>query len=398
MCIQLLHMVQGCDQPFQDYMVALLAQNSLLMGMTSHLSNAKLHHQLEVGLELHLSQKIENDTVIAALDADNFMDWSVKVKHVNDALHTETVHFEGITTHNCERSRCKQLTLNNHDPARKILNNNNTTATSSALFAWLPKLTNNEHTLLMDNHGCLKCHCVFAYHVLKDCPNDWPNTMTYCPVTAAGKAGKVRKGSAAAVMSGGVGPSLAVADVLTSHLVAYVTSNMQSIIDNNADYRDSNDSIKVSSHHPPLCTAMIFELEIPVSTSQHVKKRTGPIPFFEPHLWWWCLTSASDFLPQTLNALIDPGSHAVLICEDLINSLLLCHQTLHKPEIKLAMTSNEKKAKIVLWEYMKLKLYDPSNYWQSQTVHVLITQILCAPVLLGLPFLVHNNIVIDHVE
>ena len=47
------------------------------MGMTSHLSNAKLRHQLKAGLELHLSQKVENDTVIAALDADDFTDWNV---------------------------------------------------------------------------------------------------------------------------------------------------------------------------------------------------------------------------------------------------------------------------------------------------------------------------------
>ena len=67
-------------------MVALVAQNSLLMGTTSHLSNAKLCHQLEVGLELHLSQKIENYTVNATLDTDDFMDWSVKVKHVNDTV------------------------------------------------------------------------------------------------------------------------------------------------------------------------------------------------------------------------------------------------------------------------------------------------------------------------
>ena len=85
-------------------MVVLLVQNSLLMGTTSHLSNAKLHHQLEVGLELCLSQKIENDTVIATLDADNFTDWSVEVKCISDALHAETVHFKEITTHNCKRS------------------------------------------------------------------------------------------------------------------------------------------------------------------------------------------------------------------------------------------------------------------------------------------------------
>ena len=103
-CIQLLHMVQGRDQPFQDYMVVLLLQNSLLMGTTSHLSNAKLCHQLEVGLELCLSQKIKNDTVIAALDADDFTNWSVKVKCINDALCAETIHFKEITTCNHERS------------------------------------------------------------------------------------------------------------------------------------------------------------------------------------------------------------------------------------------------------------------------------------------------------
>ena len=62
------------------------------------------------------------------------------------------------------------------------------------------------------------------------------------------------------------------------------------------------------------------------------------------------------------------------------------------------MKSNKEKTEIVLQEYIKLKLYDPLNYWQSWTVCTLITQTLCAPVLLGLPFLVHNNIVIDHVE
>ena len=97
-------MVQGWDQPFQDYVVMLLAQNSLLMGTTSHLSNAKLHHQLEAGLELHLAQKIESDTVIAALDVDDFTDWNIEVKCVNDALHAETLHFKEITARNHDGS------------------------------------------------------------------------------------------------------------------------------------------------------------------------------------------------------------------------------------------------------------------------------------------------------
>ena len=345
-CIQLLHIVQAFNQLFQDYMVAMLVQNSLLMGTTSHLSNAKLCHQLEAGLKLHLSQKVKSNTIIAALNADDFTDWNAEVKRVDEALCAETVHFEEITTCNHERARCEQHNQTNHGLTCKNSNNNNTTIPNAAPFAQLPKLTSNEHTLLMDNHRCLKCHHVFAYHILKDCPNDWPNAATYRPVTiaditAAGKAGRVRKGTAAAVMSTDAGPSSAVTAIVTSHPVAYVASNMQSIINNDRDYSDSNDSSKVSNDHPPLCAAVISEMEILVSTAQQIEMKMGPVPFFEPHLWWCCSTGTSDFVPQTFNGLIDPGSHAVLIHEDLVKSLFLCHCTLHKPKIiELAMDTH----------------------------------------------------------
>ena len=77
----------------------------------------------------------------------------------------------------------------------------------------------------------------------------------------------------------------------------------------------------------------------------------------------------SDFMLQTINALIDPGSHTVLIHTDLVNTLLLCCRLLHKPEIiELAMERDGQKSQIVLCEYVRLKLYDPLNYWRSRTV------------------------------
>jgi hypothetical protein len=50
----------------------------------------------------------------------------------------------------------------------------------------------------------------------------------------------------------------------------------------------------------------------------------------------------------------------------------------------------------VLYEWVKLKLYDVSGLWTSKTVRAVIAPSLCAPVILGLSFLSHNNIVIDH--
>jgi hypothetical protein len=51
---------------------------------------------------------------------------------------------------------------------------------------------------------------------------------------------------------------------------------------------------------------------------------------------------------------------------------------------------------VQLTEWVKLSLYDVSNLWSSKTVRAVIAPSLCAPVILGLPFLSHNNIVIDH--
>ena len=193
--------------------------------------------------------------------------------------------------------------------------------------------------------------------------------------------------------------SSTVAAIVSPNPVTYIAVNMQSVIADDADYSNSDDSNRVQHHCSSSCAAVVSRTEIPTSTVKQIGEKVGPTPFFEPHLWWRCSMDASDFMLQTINALIDPGSHAVLICTDMVDTLLLCHRLLHKPKIiELAMESDGQKSQIVLREYVKLKLYDPLNYWRSRTVWAIITPTLCAPVILGLPFLVYNHIVIDHTD
>lgn len=64
--------------------------------------------------------------------------------------------------------------------------------------------------------------------------------------------------------------------------------------------------------------------------------------------------------------------------------------------VELAMPDQNSKCTLELSEYVKLKLYDPVWNWTSKTIRAIIAPSLCAPVILGLPFLAHNNIVIDH--
>ena len=56
---------------------------------------------------------------------------------------------------------------------------------------------------------------------------------------------------------------------------------------------------------------------------------------------------------------------------------------------------NDQKNIIAFEEFVNLQLYNVSGRYVSKTIHAVISPSLCAPILLGLPFLKHNNIVID---
>lgn len=49
----------------------------------------------------------------------------------------------------------------------------------------------------------------------------------------------------------------------------------------------------------------------------------------------------------------------------------------------------------MLSEYVNPSLYDPVSGWVVWTVCAIIAPLLCAPMILGLPFLSFNEIVVD---
>jgi Reverse transcriptase (RNA-dependent DNA polymerase)/Aspartyl protease len=120
-------------------------------------------------------------------------------------------------------------------------------------------------------------------------------------------------------------------------------------------------------------------------------------PFHVPHLYWRCLTSGRDHeFPISFEALIDHGSSSVLIRDSFVNDLGLKRRRLSIPfSAELAMENNGQKVEVHFSEYVKLQLHDPSSLWSSKSVRAIIAPSLCAPMILGLPFLSHNNIVVD---
>jgi hypothetical protein len=118
-------------------------------------------------------------------------------------------------------------------------------------------------------------------------------------------------------------------------------------------------------------------------------------PTHVPLFYWKCLAGSKDF-PVIFEALIDHGSSTILISEDFLSKLGLCRKCLPVPySAELAMEKNGQKVEIQFSEYIKIKLHDPSSYWSLKSVCTIIAPGLCAPMILGLPFLIHNDIVVD---
>jgi hypothetical protein len=109
---------------------------------------------------------------------------------------------------------------------------------------------------------------------------------------------------------------------------------------------------------------------------------------------WRCrVGGASVSDPIEITALIDNGSHSVLIDESLVARLNLKRRRLPTPQrVRLAMGEEE----VVFEEWVKLPVFSTDLLWAARVVRAIVAPNLAYPVLLGGPFLESNKIVIDH--
>ena len=227
--------------------------------------------------------------------------------------------------------------------------------------AILPKLTPTEQLILFDHQGCFKCRQLYVDHKGSDCPNGFPAPGSYKPLTAelaeAVRDSKNRPrpwaaGPVAHVgFTEGVGEKVAVLGV------------------GKEDFDDSDEYVQ------PDLTPLFS-------------------PFFSGHLEWHCRVDGPVVSePVTVTALIDNGSHSVLIDEQLVSKLGLRRRQLQSPQrARLAMGEGE----VVFSEWVKLQLHSRNQQWTAQTVRALVAPGLTQPVILGGLFLESNKIVIDH--
>lgn len=388
--IELLGTVQK-DDTFWDFAVNIQTKNSLLCNTQSYLDKEQLHHHLEASMtpKLSLCCRLEKSSKVV-----KFEDWVIEVKHVDDLLRSERADFEVLAKSTREVSR-RSNALNK--PFCHVNTNHQNPGSSYARLVHtprisLPKLLDSKRQLIYDNNSCLKCRHVFVYHCSPACMNNFPNPTMYKTLTQAyvDTMAKCYKKNMAAILPQEDEPAMQLIAVVmgsSSNPVAYMPPNLSNVIE---EGKDSDASSGVST------TAAMMSIP---STSAPLKAVAEDLALQTvPHLYWHCsIAGPANSFPVTFNALIDHGSHTVLICDSFAQSLGLKRHKLHTPmAVEMAIPGDGAKRVIKLIEWVKLCMYNLSSSWTSKSVRTVITPSLCANVILGLPFLAHNSIVIDH--
>ena len=354
---------------FWNWAQHLLKLNCLLWGMSSAFDDLMLRNHLEAHLDNDLKARVRHSN---ACKDKFFKTWVAAVHLIDKACTVKTKHQCDLI----EETLQGQPKHQNTDGLRGSSHRANTTgstaqaSSSSSLSSMihLPVLTDNEHVMLNEHEGCTKCWRFYAGHHSQSCPNGFPTgkgykTLVLADALAAKKAKAVAKSTTKAVVA-------TIEEVDSDEDIAAaaaVMPNSPGVYESDsADYSD------ISGHDVscPLCSK---------------------------NLIWDCQINGliSDF-PVTTRMLIDNGTHLVLIHPELVDQLGLRKYRLHKPETVDVTFGNKKKQKTELYHYIKLSVTSLDSQWTSHTVRVLITLGLCTPILLRLPWLVHNSIVMDH--
>ena len=306
--------------------------------------------------------------------------WITAIKDLDNHRITQRKHVTEAVKE-AMKSNKKPFTSSSRYANTSDMNTVQTNTPNTASFStwdFPPKLTNEEHRLLMEHAGCLKCRKFYAGHRAHQCtttisgknykvltPQDaqWARAIYNSRTTSNQQINTVATVS---------DPTLS---TLTNDFVAAIFPSLSSNIVGDGSFSDGSDNSYASVSSPP-----------------HIKSR---------HLIWNCLLTGPlvDF-PVTKPSLINNGCHMVLICPDIIAELGLPIFNLHEPEqvdvaISFSKAGIEWK-KHLLVQYCKVCPFSSDSIFHSRLVHTVICPGLCMPIIFGLPFLEINDIICDH--
>lgn len=355
------------SRTFWEWSIELINKNALLHGSAYHISNEILHHHLEANMHPENLDDYEEDDIALI---ENFKDWREKVRSIDEKRTRVIKKFEDVIRANnarrsAEKQKAKQTTMTT-TTTNKVL-----TTSSRANTDGKTGIDAAEKAILLKYRGCFKCLRFNVKHRSRDCPNQAPpanrKRLSEADVPASAKAAyaafqRVKTETAAAIQALEEQENAASAGETSTSATApmEVAAVMQTCVLEGAD-TDSDEYVA---------------------------------PFSAPHLVWNCLLEGpSTEFPTPIRALIDHGSHLVLIDEALVRKLGLRRRRVPTPiHVKMAVAQGTHE----LTEWVKIKPSTVNSSWTSRTLRAVIAPSLCSPLILGIPFLEKNKVVIDH--
>ncbi|KAJ7156122.1 hypothetical protein C8R43DRAFT_848728, partial [Mycena crocata] len=345
----------------------MLAIHSLLIGTASQLDATRLRHTIEGNMVADLQRRHNDDDAAKAIAADKLKEWITRMKVLDRSrrAHIEDIQRELEAIRKAEK---RKADTDGGGKAKKTYNDSrrnsgpppsNGASSSSSTTGprnYCPALTPDERELLNKHRGCTKCRRPYVSHQAKQCPNGYPSPNNYVVLTEA----------TCLAAKNNVAPAAAPA------AAAPIAATLANTVDDSDDSGTDEDlSLSRVSNLPP-------------HRSEHLR-------------WKGLVEGPGRDFPLLIRALIDHGAHLAMIDETLVETLKLIRYTLPEPEeISLAMSHEGSPPSITYTEYVKLRVSSPDQAWSSNTVRFVIGKRLCAPLILGLPWLERNKIVVDH--
>ncbi|RDX45043.1 hypothetical protein OH76DRAFT_1358533, partial [Lentinus brumalis] len=341
---------------FNDFVLSVERLNARLRNTQYRQTEANLRGLLIANMNDDLRAMASDPTLMALAD---YVQWKTAVANL-DAQRLRNV--EMINTILAARGVNNSRTSNSAPRSNKGTSSSTTPSSSTAL----PKLTPAEKTLLNDHQGCYKCRRFYAGHLSGGCPNGFPKPESYAPLTST-MAQKVRD-------------ARTTKDNAKTRTVAAVNVPDEDTI-------EQNTVAGVYSGSPLAATSGILGAG---SDSEECVS-----PLFSRHTILHARIESPSCDPSSIPLLIDGGSSTVLIRRDIVTRLQLRIRKLPEPyKLGNAWGTGESSSS----EWVKLRISLADNSWTSITCRAIIVSSLCAPVILGKPFLESNCIVEDHSE
>ncbi|EIW74681.1 hypothetical protein CONPUDRAFT_77953 [Coniophora puteana RWD-64-598 SS2] len=332
---------------FTKYANHTIRRNTLLSKRPGHLDD----DNLRTCLQAHMNSDLKNAIYVHQLPRTlSLTDWVASVHLIETQL-------EGIM--NSLAANYKRTSTARNVPSSSSSHSHSHSHTSSAPrdpdAPKLSKLGDEERRLLNKYEGCLQCRRFFAGHWSRECNNGFPNPATYKTLTEA--------------------------------------ATIRAIPDDKRD-KYKADIERFSKQRKSATVAAILPESSSVFEEAADSSDECVAPLSSPHFFWPCYLDG-PLVPSHLrvDALIDHGSHLVLIKSDLVSQLGLRLRRLPKPIDASNVLSGSLSS---LSHYVFLSPSSLNLHWTSKKLRAIVVDDLAIPLLLGGPFLSHNRLIIDH--